>query len=407
MIKDFSSATQNRLLSQIESIKKKQLCSFTDFFGDLWTRGGKWIGHLHLNEDMSNVESYQRKVLDMTNMTKNQLNKLFQNVYKIDSDYQSKFSELNLRESEYNNKIRSLIDQIHPNFSISDASTIRSVCAAHNTRLKSIEKSINKSFDKELDWAAKQAAMKSTKGVFESIFYTAVDLVCLPVSTVKNVVTGNWAGVASDTQGLINDVFSVGGNLVGLTVLVFIPLSGKNKKKKNLAITYSETYSGVKGLSDVMEAEEKINGKSAVTTFTKKAAQGIDTFKAGYDLVDGAKSFIKEPTKLSSNIDYKFGFKGKYEVVKKKDMIEKYQTNYRSWQGLERHLGNHYHVNTIKNLKNGYSFLEPAWDTITDGTDVAIDNEAKTITSKFSKVYHQFSDASSLGEDVNSLIFEW
>lgn len=407
MIKDFSSATQNRLLSQIESIKKKQLCSVTDFFGDLWTRGGKWIGHLHLKEDMSNIESYQRKVLDMTNMTKNQLNQLFQNVYKIDSDYQSKFSELNLRESEYNNKIRSLIDQIHPNFSISDASTIRSVCAAHNTRLKSIEKSINKSFEKELDWAAKQAAMKSAKGVFESLFYSAVDLVCLPASTVKNVVTCNWIGIASDTQGLINDVFSVGGNLVGLGSLGLLLISGKNKKKKNLAITYSETYSGVKGLSDVIEAEEKINGKNAVTTITKKAAQGIDTLKAGYDIVDGAKSFIKEPTKLESHIDYKFGFKGKYEVVKKKDMIGDFQSDYRKWQSLERNLGKHYHVNTWKNIKNAYSYMEPTWDYFSDGTDEAIDNEAKTITNKFSKVFHQFSDVSSFGEDLSSFVVEW
>ena len=56
MVRDFTQATKERLSNEIDDINKKTWSPVTDFIGDIFLYGGKWLGILSLNDDMSNVE---------------------------------------------------------------------------------------------------------------------------------------------------------------------------------------------------------------------------------------------------------------------------------------------------------------------------------------------------------------
>lgn len=70
MVRDFTEATKQSLSGEIDDINKSSWSPVTDAIGDAVSYAGKWLGVISLKDDMSNVESYQRTVLDMTDMTK-------------------------------------------------------------------------------------------------------------------------------------------------------------------------------------------------------------------------------------------------------------------------------------------------------------------------------------------------
>ena len=61
MIRDFSDRAKQELTAMISQIENEKLCDFTDWIGDRWYDFEEWIGVLHLEEDLSNVNSYHRK----------------------------------------------------------------------------------------------------------------------------------------------------------------------------------------------------------------------------------------------------------------------------------------------------------------------------------------------------------
>lgn len=194
MIRDFTEATKERLLNEIDDINKSTWGFLTDAIGDAWLYANKCIGLLSLKDDMSNVESYQRNILDMTNMTKKKLEEIFDNVYGLDKQYGEEISDFSEHENVYNSKLEALAYMIQPNFSACDAETIRAVSKEYNDKLKNIDGKINKSLDKEQDWAAKRVALKSVKGLLGGGVKIVVDVFTLPVKMVKNIFTNNIGG---------------------------------------------------------------------------------------------------------------------------------------------------------------------------------------------------------------------
>ncbi len=404
MVRDFTEATKEKLSKEIDDINKKTWSPVTDAIGDTFMYAGKWLGILSLDDDMSNVESYQRNVLDMTDMTKKELNAIFDEVYGIDKDFKGYFANFNERENTYNSKLQTLYGMIKPNFTICDAKTIKSMVGKYNERLKDVDGKINKDFEKEIDWAAKEAALNSVKGLAGGVLKTVVDIAVLPVSMIKNVATGNYGGIFTDTWSLVDDVFAVGSNLVGLTSLglgYFISACTGNKQQKNLAAKYGEAYGGVTGLTGTLEAEEKINGKNLITSFMLKGSKWIDTASAAVGLFGDVKGFLDNPTGM---IDMKFGFKDKLGTLKKADMLEKYQGKYRKWQSLYRVFGKDSHYTTMKNISNGYKYLEPLWN-LGEGVDTLMEAEGKKIVEGSQKWFETIGDAYEFGEDVAGLLF--
>ncbi|MCI9523507.1 MAG: hypothetical protein HFF01_00430 [Erysipelotrichaceae bacterium] len=399
VVRDFTEATKERLSKEIDDINKKTWNPVTDAIGDTFLYAGKWIGILSLNDDMSNVESYQRKVLDMTDMTKKDLKKIFDDVYSLDKEYERYFCDVNDEVSTYDSKIKDLTGMIQPNFSICDAKTIKSMMSDYNDKLKNIGGKINKDFNKEIDKAARNAALEATKGVVGGILKTVVDVVTLPVSMVKNICTGNFIGIFEDGWSIIDDVFSVGSNLFGLTAIGIgygIDALTGYKEGKNYAITQAEAYSGSKGLTDTLEAEEKVYGKNPVLSGMKRVSQKVDTTSAVLGLYSDAKGFFKDPSKM---VDAKFGFKGSLSPLKEADMLSKYQKDYQKWNNLYEILGKDYHYIKMNNISKGYKYLECLWD-LPEGDDKVIEVGVQKVFKGSNKWFKSFCDVYDLGETI-------
>lgn len=402
MVRDFTEETKQRLCDEIDDINKKTWSPVTDFLGDLFLYGGKWIGVLSLNDDMSNVTAYQRSVLDMTDMTKKDLKKIFEDVYNIDKEYRDNFEGVFNNENKYNARVEYMASLLKPNFSICSAAEIRKGIKPYNDALKATSKELNETFKKEVDWAAKQAALKSAKGILTGIFKAGVDIVCLPGNMIKNIVTGNYVGLFTDTWDIINDVFAVGGNLVGLAAVgLGYAIGGLTDSTKVIheAVKSSEAYGGVSGLTEVLEAEEKLNGEGGMTTILRKGSHTIDTVSAGCSLVKDMKDFLDDPSEM---MDLNFGFKG-YKKVAKVDMLEKYQEDYRKWQALYRRTVKANHAVEIKNLSNLKGFLDPFIDAGW-GDSEAQGNVGKAPVEKSNKWFKAIGDGYDFGEDIAEII---
>lgn len=403
MVRDFTEATKQRLSSEIEDINKSTWSPVTDAIGDAISYAGKWLGILSIRDDMSNVESYQRKVLDMTDMTKKQLNQIFEDVYEVDKEYGRKFEEIVENEIAYNSRLKAILELIKPNFSICSAATIQKNIGAYDEQLRYTSDITNATFEEEVDWAARQAALEATKGTANSIVRTIIDVVCLPASMIKNVVTGNFIGIATDTWDIIDDVFAIGSNLVGLASLGLGYAIGGifgNTKVIHESVKYSEAYGGASGLTDTLKAEEKLNGgEGGLITEMRKVSERIDVASDAYDLFSICKGFVESPETM---IDFNFGFE-KYSPIKKEDMLKGYQDTYRKWQSLYRNYVRNYKVIELKNISNAKDFFDAVVDTISEESE-ELDEIGKAAMEKSNRWFKAFGDSYDLGVDICELL---
>lgn len=324
MVRDFTDATKERLLRQVDDINKKNWNWFTDALGDAVLYVGKWTKILSINDDMSNIQAYQRKVLDMNNTTQKELKKIFEDVYSIDLDYSKSFSKLDERQLLYNSKLKQLSNMIKSNFTLPNAESIKSQLSDINNKLINVDSKINKEYEAEMDYAAKEAAKEAAKSFFGGIVSTVVDVLTLPVKMVKNVATGNYGGIVSDVYSLIGDVFTIGGNGESLLYLGTYALT-----KDDYYLIEGEKTSGSKGLTDIFKAR----GWDGLTAI----GETLDDLNTGYSIVNDVKGFLNNP---SSMIDDGFGFKDKLKIIEKSDMTEALQNSgWRHYQNLYKHLG--------------------------------------------------------------------
>ncbi len=390
MIRDFTEETKYRLGKEINDINNSTWCGVTDAIGDVFLYLGKWTGIISLEDDMSNVQSYQRSVLDMTDMTKSELESIFYEVYDIDEDYaRDCFDKINTCLEDYNSKMRALSEEIHPNFEISDANTIREKMAPFNAKLKSIDAEINVVFRNENSWAEDRAALKSMKGFLGSALGLVVDIATLPLSMVKGVVTGDYIGVAADTWGIIDDVFALGSNLTALSMIVIgnvAYLCNGREESRHTALKYAEAYGGAKGLTDTLKAEQEINGKDSVNETFLKISQTIDAASATYGLYSGIEGLLDGSTIKS---------------IKKADMLEKYQGDYRHWQATYRRLNKTYQVDELKKFSKAFKYSEVLYDY--RNPDEVYEGIVKTTLNNNAKVYKIAKEFGDLGEDVVDL----
>ena len=403
MVRDFTQATREKLIKEIDDINQSTWSPVTDFIGDIFLYDGKWLGVLSLNEDMSNVESYQRCVLDMTDMTKKELNEIFDEVYDIDKTFEGYFSDINERIEIYNEKMKYLYGIIQPNFNICSAATISAETSLFNAQLQWVDGKINGNLKNELDWAAKEAALEATKGLISSGLKLVVDVVTLPVTMVKHIVT-NPAALVSDAWSLIDGAFAVGGNLAGLAIIGIgsaVSFFGGSDSFKHSAVLAGEAYAGSSGMTDVIKAEQKLYGKNFANKILLKTSQFMDNVSTVCDLTDTAKTFIEKPSKM---VDLKFGFKNELGTIKKADMLEKYQDNYRSWQSLYSKLGKSTHYVTLKNISKGYKYASSLWE-VNNGTRSVADSAHKTVMESGSPLFKALGDSYDyVTEDLKELL---
>lgn len=304
MIRDFTDETKERLLDQIDKINKENQSELTDAIGDALLYIGKWTGILSLNEDMSNVESYQKQVLDRTDMKKKDLKKIFNNVEGVDRETEKIFSEVQSKETLYLSKLDILIGMINPNFNISSADAIKSAVKNINKQLETADKKISETLNDEMSYAAETALKESAKNLFKGL----KDI----LGGFKDVSGANPFG----TVDMINGVFGIGSslgsmiNLGGYACCDFFndlfdrDLSDSLDRKTTFIIDAQES-SDNEGLKDVFEDE----GWDTLADMMEL----VDIGKSCFDISESLDELLEGDLKvLDLDFGFDFEFTGKY-----------------------------------------------------------------------------------------------
>ena len=359
MVRDYSDKKREQLKKEIDNINNETWNPVTDGIGDALLWLGKIAHILDLKKNIQGVSSYQKSILDMNDMKKKDIDKIFENVKKTDGHYSGEIKKITGRVEDYNTKIERLIEMIHPeNLTLEPAAQIKKELSDINRKLKEKDENIDKSYKKELDNVSKDMKKRVLQNVVSSFVSPVVDVVSMPAKMIAHVATGNYKGIISDTWGLINDVFSVGGNLVALGALGLYSLPFKyNSSQKERLLDNMESYTGTTGLADTLEAKEKTEGKDPTINKIKNASQVIDTVDDAYGIVGDAKKILNNPLELKDNGT-------KHNVLMKKDMLENYQKDYRKWQKFY----NKYEIESIKvnKVKRAYKYLESGYNIYKD-----------------------------------------
>lgn len=303
MIRDYSEEVYQRLIKQIEEIKNETINPVTDFLGDFFKYICKFCNFI----DKQEIENYQKEVMDMTNMKKNDVKKIFKKVEQVNIEYSKNFEELNKSQQKYALKLQMLGEMISPNFNMESADTIRKRCQTLNKEIKDSEKKLAEIYDKELDKALKREGFDALKNTVGGVVDMATTVFTLPHDLIDAYLTGGPVKMnqelASETWGLINSVFDVGSNLgalaaVGLGVTV---ASGRGKERM---LTEAEKYEGVEGLADALKAEYGNNRFTSAVSVVSDKIENVDTVTG---LWSDGKSFFTEGKGIlpeSNEVDY-------------------------------------------------------------------------------------------------------
>lgn len=369
MIRDYTAKTEERLLKQIDEVNSETWCWLTDGIGDCLSTVGKWLGLLDLKDDMSNVESYQKEILDQTNMTKKELKKIFEDVYSVDTEFRGKFDEINNKESTYNEKLQTLIGMINPNFQIASSEEIMAAMTSYNDKLKNIDKQIAETYTAEMDWAAKEALKDAGKNFLKGLGKMA--------GGIGRIMSGNPTGAIDIINGFcqfgssLETAINLGGYAIygDIADLKGESLSDKLSQKRNF-LDEAEKSADNKGLSDVFEDL----GWDTLAT----AADVVDT---GADIINFANGLDKFVTGSGPKI-----FDGDlcFKIVDKSD--DYINTLSKGW----------------KNIKQSINYLTPIYEFVTDGET---DGFYKEITEKAIPFYDQIqSGVDTVNDGVDMII---
>lgn len=363
MIRDFTEETKARLTKQIDEVNSETWSWLTDGIGDCLSSAGKWLGILNLKDDMSNVESYQKQILDKTDMTKKELKKIFENVYAVDKKFKSKFGELNEKESAYNSKLNVLIEQINPNFQIASSKEILSAVSDYNDKLINIDKKIAETYTAEMDWAAKEAAKDAGKNFLKGLGKIA--------GGIGGILSGNPVSAID----VINGVFQVGSSLQTAVSLGGYAICGgvadlnggslsDKLSQKNSMLQDAEKSSDNEGLADVFED----NGWDYLAT----AMNVVDTAS---DILNFASGFDDYLTgKGPALFDKDMGF----DLIEKTDDFS--DTLSKGW----------------KTIGKAINYVTPAYDAIIGGNT---DEMLKSITKNAIPAFDQIQSAADTVKD--------
>ncbi len=366
-IRDYRDEVYNRLCEQIDQINSTTFSSVTDFFGDSVLTLGKWAGILKLDENVRDTKKYHKRVLDMNDTTKKELKDIFEKVEKVDNSFSKDIAAVNSRQQIYFNKIKKLHEMITPSGEIKSAKYIRTQCEPYNKQLDAADKKIQPKYVEQLNYSMKKEAIEGAVGSIGSIVKLGADIVTMPASWMKAFATGGPVGFAkewlSDTWGLINDLYSVAGNLSGYHLLWFGEIGyliTRNPYCLSATLEKTEGMTGAAGLYDTLEAREKAEGKDKFTTSMKKGAKFMDHLDTTVGLLSDGKDLLKDPKGviLPKN-------PMKHSILHKADMTQEAQKNYKRIQNFYNKFEKE--ANVAKTTKMIYSYAEEIYNSGVSG----------------------------------------
>ena len=91
-VRDFTLGTKKKLLGYIEN-NDNGWSQIGDWFGDRWLDICSTFHGVQLQDDMSNVESYHREIIDKNNTSQKDIENIFTKVYSIEDNYAALFRQ--------------------------------------------------------------------------------------------------------------------------------------------------------------------------------------------------------------------------------------------------------------------------------------------------------------------------
>ena len=294
MIRDYSEEVYNKLNKQIDDINNETTNPIIECVEDFFLRVGKWINLVDLNR----TKNYQKRMLDMNNTTKSDLEKIFKKVRNIDKCTAIDIGDINERMKVYNKKIQDLSKIIRPGLKIDSAGTIKAFCKKYNTKLEEADKIIYEEHLKVVKKTEKKVLLKSTKGIISGVVSSAVEIYSLPAKWIYTLATKGKGKLSKEiiksSLSLVNGVFSVGSNGVSIALSGMALLCGKNVIYSEIILEDAEAYAGVSCFSETVEAMEKTGEKGTITSEALKIDNILEDINTVDDLFSDAKSLVTE-----------------------------------------------------------------------------------------------------------------
>ena len=94
MIRDFSEKSKQEIIALTQQVAEENWCGLTDWLGDRWLDFQSWIGVLNIQHYSDNIQLYHKKVIDKNNATKAEIERIFADVYRVDSQYNIKIRQI-------------------------------------------------------------------------------------------------------------------------------------------------------------------------------------------------------------------------------------------------------------------------------------------------------------------------
>ena len=147
MVRDFTNDTKIKLYNYIEEDRMKNdsrvLGGIVDFFADLIN-----YPDLNIKNYVDDLDSYHKKLIDKTDMSKQQIIRLFKDVETVDSETAGKLDALKEQLKAYEEALRSLNSVITTDKSASPKDNILFSNALFNRKIGAVDKSIQNYYDK-------------------------------------------------------------------------------------------------------------------------------------------------------------------------------------------------------------------------------------------------------------------
>lgn len=286
MYRDYTEATFDELKRQIEEINDSDFSVITDALGDLWYTFQSWIGTLKIDNYLEDVSSYHRKVLDQHNTSITDLERIFNAVHAVDENYSAKVGEINATMETYCRFLLQMTELINPTAFGFTASSVRTQMDAMSQEMTDATNRLNEIYDESLTMREEQIAKDAALDLISDLLSVPIHL----FSFIADVAKGDWASAATDVWGVINDVFSTGGDLCALGAIgigkCISRAQGGNLSARLYTIGEASEMQEGNGLASVLKAE-------GVSEQQVMVVEGVDIASDVIGFANTAKGFVE------------------------------------------------------------------------------------------------------------------
>src|SRR5699024_2741096 len=107
--RDFTEETKQKLLSIVEEVENEHLLNITKW--DVFYRIEKYIKGLDFPTNENELNTYYRKIIDMEDTSKEQINEIFEQVYATDNSFSKELDDLASKVNEINGELEKMLDR--------------------------------------------------------------------------------------------------------------------------------------------------------------------------------------------------------------------------------------------------------------------------------------------------------